>query len=87
MRGSKSLPVSKDGHNAAFFLVKRQDLKDSARKYVNKVNYGRTDAQEGARMTKVKRAERITDMTVGNPLKLILIFMLPIMGGTMLQQF
>ena len=27
------------------------------------------------------------DMTVGSPLKLILVFMLPIMGGTLLQQF
>ena len=46
MRDSKSLPVSKDGHNAAFFLVRRQDLKDSARKYVNKVNYRRTNAKK-----------------------------------------
>lgn len=38
-------------------------------------------------MTQAKRAGRTMDMTVGSPLKLILVFMLPIMGGTLLQQF
>ena len=87
MQDVKSLPVSKEGHNAAFFFVLWQELQDSMRKYENMVNYRHADAEEGATMAKMKRAERITDMTVGNPLKLILIFMLPIMGGTMLQQF